>query len=147
MKAVMSYLRLPFAEQCTTLWVIAVAAMVEYMIRRWPLPRVTRILGVLWANDGVVGERFGARQLSVRDHRVMRCTSRVMRRWPFCEGTCLRQSLIVGFALRRHSPRLRLGVARPGAGFGAHAWLDVCDTTIGASSGFHSLDASTGSAA
>jgi hypothetical protein len=71
------------------------------MIRRWPLPRVTRILGVLWANDGVVGERFGARQLSVR----------------------------------------------PGAGFGAHAWLDVCDTTIGASSGFHSLDASTGSAA
>jgi hypothetical protein len=31
MKAVMSYLRLPFAAQRTTLWVIAVAAMVEYI--------------------------------------------------------------------------------------------------------------------
>ena len=147
MKALVSYLRLPVAEQGTTLWVIVVAAAVEYMIRRWPLPCVTRMLGVLWVDDRAVDRRGGAKQLSARDHRVVRCTRRVMRRWPFCEGTCLRQSLIVGFALRRHGPRLRLGVARSGGAFGAHAWLDVCDASIGASAGFHSLHASTRSAA
>ena len=144
MKVLVSFWRLPFAEQRTTLWVVMIATVVECMIRRWPLPRVVRALGVTWMRDAGTEQRDAALRLSLRDKRMLRCTRRVMRWWPFCKGSCLRQSLVLGYALRRHGPRLRLGITPQASGFDAHAWLEVCGESIGASEGFHILERPSG---
>lgn len=146
MRVLTTFVRLPLAEQRTTLWVLAVSMVVELAIRRVPLPRVSRAFGVAWLRDVDGAGRTGPSSLSSRDRRVVRCTRRVMRWWPFSEGNCLRQSLVIGYALRRHRPRLQIGVALPSTGFGAHAWLEVCGLRIGAAEGFHSFDGPTGSA-
>ena len=146
-RALTTFVRLPLAEQRTMLWVLAVSTVVELAIRRMPLPRVSRALGLAWMRDADSAVGRAPSTLSARDRRVVRCTRRVMRWWPFCKGTCLRQSLVIGYALRRHRPRLQIGVALPSTGFGAHAWLEVCGLRIGAAEGFHSFDGPTGSAA
>jgi hypothetical protein len=48
-------------------------------------------------------------------------------------ATCLRQSLVVYFLLRRQglNPRILIGVKKPAADFGAHAWVELQGTALG----------------
>lgn len=51
---------------------------------------------------------------------------------PF-EATCLRQSLLLHFLLRRKrlAPELTIGVRRQGGAFDAHAWVQLGDVALG----------------
>ncbi|MGH8883790.1 MAG: lasso peptide biosynthesis B2 protein [Egibacteraceae bacterium] len=141
-----SFLRLPLLEQLTTVRVIATALFVEAAIRIWPLPRVTRSLGVALgeSDGGESGSSWDPAWLGARQRRQLRCAHRVMRHWPLSNGPCLRESLVVGHLLRRHRPFLRLGVARQGDAYTAHAWLEVAGTSIGEQGAFLPLDRAEG---
>ena len=133
------FLRLPAAERRTTLRVAGEALLVEAMIRVWPLPRVARILGfsLAHADSDVASPR--SLTLSAAERRQLRCVRRVMRHWPLCEGTCLRESLLFGRVLRKRKPRLVLGVAPANGSFIAHAWLDIGGVKVGEQDVFQPL--------
>lgn len=137
-----SFLRLSLSEQLTTVRVIATALFVEAAIRTWSLPRVAHSLGV--ALNGSRDEEplfppdlawWGATQ-----QRQLRCVRRVMQRWRLASGPCLRESLVIGHLLRRQRPLLRLGVARRGDTYVAHAWLEVAGMRIGEQDAFLPFD-------
>lgn len=50
------------------------------------------------------------------------------------EATCLRQSLLIHFLLRRDglSPAIKIGVRRQGRAFDAHAWVELDGTSLDA---------------
>ncbi|MGH3922473.1 MAG: lasso peptide biosynthesis B2 protein [Pseudonocardiaceae bacterium] len=137
-----SFLRLSLSEQLTTVRVIATALFVEAAIRTWSLPRVAESLGV------ALSEPRDEEPLSSGDpawwgatqQRQLRCVRRVMRRWRLANGPCLRESLVIGHLLRRHRPLLRLGVARGGDAYVAHAWLEVAGMSIGEQDAFMPFD-------
>lgn len=141
-----TYWNLPLAERRAALRIVCIAGLVECLLRVWPLARITRALGVAWPHGPLGPMPIAARELSAGEWRTVRSARRVMRHWPFCKGTCLRESLVVGFVLRRHRPQLRLGVTPSAEGFAAHAWLEVGGGTYGAYDGYLSLESRPGPA-
>ncbi|MGH8930826.1 MAG: lasso peptide biosynthesis B2 protein [Egibacteraceae bacterium] len=129
------------AERLTTVRVLFTACSVEIAIRALPIPRFVRLLGVTLATDegGIPPEPATAPALSTFDpieRRRIRAVLRVMRRWPFGRGSCLRQALLLGHFLRARHPVLHLGVAGRGEEMAAHAWIAVSGVTIGGLEGF-----------
>lgn len=119
------------------LWWLAV---VEIGVRVAPLDRLAARVGAPLAAGAGVSDTVSL-AVTRQEAQRLRVLQRVMPRWPFCEGPCLRQALVAGRILRRHHPRLRLGVAVEGSGVVAHAWLEVADTTIGYDGAFLPLSA------
>ncbi|MHB8437637.1 MAG: lasso peptide biosynthesis B2 protein [Acidimicrobiales bacterium] len=113
--------------------------IVEVGIRRRPLATIARRFGVPLATADRTDTTSGRPELSPRERRWLRLTDVVGPRWPFCEGPCLRQALVAGHALRRHSPLLRIGVALEDASVIAHAWLEIGPYDLGRSDRFESL--------
>ncbi|MGH8900631.1 MAG: lasso peptide biosynthesis B2 protein [Egibacteraceae bacterium] len=142
-------MRLPLAEQLTTVRVLATAVPVEVAVHMVPLPRLVRWLGFTMATrDGdaqaepVTG--VPSPPFDPVEQRQVRTVLEVMRRWPFGHGACLRQALLLGHLLRPRSPVLYLGVNRRGPQITAHAWLQVSGLVIGAREGFLPLIQSDG---
>ena len=123
--------RLPGAERRATVRLIALGALVEVLLRTWPLPRVARLLGVRFTEADAHAHAVAPLVLTERDRCHLRCVRRIARHWRFSEGACLRASLLAGHVLRRHHPRLVIGVSRDQGAFAAHAWLDVQGRIIG----------------
>jgi hypothetical protein len=107
--------------------------LVEVGLRTVRLPRVARWAGVTLAatpsaaagtaptDPDVEPEplRLGAHERGrIRDARAVLSV-------PGVDGTCLRQALVVGNALRARSPQLVLGVAKHAGAVSAHAWIEV----------------------
>lgn len=120
---------------------LAVAAVLEVALRTLPLPRIARALGVALALDAEEAPRPDPPKLLLTpaERRRLRAVDRVMRHWRLSPGICLRQALLAGYHLRRHGPRLHLGVRRFEGAFGAHAWLDVAGAVLGGQEGFEPL--------
>jgi hypothetical protein len=149
MRRFLRFLNLPLREQVTTLHAWLTLVVVELLIRWMRLPRLATLTGVtLEAIEEQPSSSSARVRLSEKpdgDHpaarsemigRAVRSTRRVMRRWPFGKGTCLRESLVLGHLLREHSPLLRIGIVSRDKGLLAHAWLEVDGEAFGESRGF-----------
>jgi hypothetical protein len=92
-----------------------------------PLPAVARWFGTELAADAESSSGEDPWQgLDITLQRRLGRARRVGARWPFGKGGCLRQSLVEARLLRRHHPRLRIGVARgPRGEVEAHAWIEL----------------------
>ncbi len=140
---------MPAAERRQTLRALVVLFVLELTIRWIPVPRVAHRLGVTLdgedegvadsdalAPDALRAAATGAAAayaphlLTATEQQARRSTFRVIRRWPFGLGPCLRESLVLGHLLRDHSPVLRFGVTRDHGSILAHAWLEVAGRPI-----------------
>ncbi|NNE11582.1 MAG: lasso peptide biosynthesis B2 protein [Ilumatobacter sp.] len=115
--------------------------VVESLIRWVRIPRLAGMLGVEIDSSPVTAEGAGlpARDVPDRVGRAIRCTHRVTRWWPLCNGPCLRRALVGGHLLRDLGPRVRFGVAGGPAGIQAHAWLELDGVPLEDTGGFTSL--------
>lgn len=108
----------------------SVAVVVEIGLRVTTLPRLASFLGTPLDLEESTHEAASvpdgpaAEILPAASKRRVRATRRVLRHWPFGD-TCLRQALISGSLLRRHRPKLQVGVAKTGDEVRAHAWLVI----------------------
>lgn len=125
-------LRLPLPDLFATLHAALVIVLVEVAVRKIPLPRLCRLLGVRLNLEPPPPdvERIRVRDLAPKAARQVRCTRRVADAWPFSRGPCLRRALVTGNLLRRLDPALRLGVAGSGDAVFAHAWLELHDRPL-----------------
>ncbi len=125
-------LRLPWPDMLATVHAAVVIVLVEVGVRRIPLPRLCRLLGVRLnlAPPPAEAERLRVRDLPAPAARQVRCTRRVADAWPFSRGPCLRRALVTGNLLRRLDPALRLGLAGSGNEVIAHAWLELHDRPL-----------------
>lgn len=108
----------------------ALAAVVEWRVRRTPIRSLATELGVPLADDG----RPKAAPDGVLPGWVelrLRAVDLVFKAWRFGPaGDCLRRSLVTGHLLRDLEPVLRLGVRRDGPQVRAHAWIEVRGVAI-----------------
>lgn len=102
-------------------------AAAELGVRLVTLPRLTGWLGIAigTAPEEPTAAPIEATALRYREVLLLRALSTTAPKWPFADGPCLRQALVAGWILRRHRPRLRLGVARDDEQVLAHAWIEV----------------------
>lgn len=131
--------RIPRAEKVETARVLALSLVVEVAIRLAPLPEVARRLGIavdFSTRAPTLPTAAPTPPLTSQEVRRVRAVQRVMRRWPFGRGTCLRQSLVLGHRLRHRDPVLRLGVRRRHDDVLGHAWLELSGTSVGADTSF-----------
>jgi len=120
--------------------VVGWLVVVEVGIRVVPLPTLARWLGAsLWLGDDTPMAGKRTVELTPAEVRALHRVDRVLARWPWGRGPCLRRSLVVAHVLRRRDPVLRLGVRPEGADLGAHAWLEVGGTVLGAVPGYAPL--------
>lgn len=103
--------------------VAARAVVIEWSLRHEPLPRTAARMSV-GLGDGEIEVTGGRLDLTVREREAVDDVRKVISRRPFT-GTCLRQALLVGHALRRRRPVVQVGVRKDDAGVAAHAWLVV----------------------
>lgn len=123
------WLALPYADRTTTvamamaLPVISLGlALFGYVrMRRW-LDRMSACSAV---RDATPDDVAGAQQLA-------RLAAIAGTHGPF-EATCLRQSLLLHFLLRRKklAPELMIGVRRQDGAFDAHAWVQLGGVALG----------------
>jgi len=74
--------------------------------------------------------------LSEAEARQLEALRRVMKHWPstsgpWGRGTCLRESLLTGYFLRRRQPVLRVGAGLVDGGPTFHAWIEVSGVDTG----------------
>lgn len=111
--------------------VVGTGLLVEFGLRRWPLPRLAERLGIELRLDGTPAAAQGA-FLPVWSFEAIRATERMFRWWPLGD-TCLRRCLVLGHRLRRRRPVLRIGIRAadsPGVPLAAHAWLEIGGGTL-----------------
>ena len=124
-RTISNAMRLPQRRWWGVLSTIALASYVEAGLRLSSLPRVAQSLGVPLATSSETPlTPSNAAPLYRREVESIDMIRRVLRRRPF-NGTCLRQSLLVGHALRSRQPKLRLGVNKAASTVTAHAWVEV----------------------
>lgn len=125
--------RIPVSEWPELFACLGIAAVVEIGLRTTTLPRLARLMGTplsVAESDGGATEPTKADEAQERfvlpesAQRQVRATLRILRHWPF-RDTCLRQALISGQRMRRHGPRLHVGVAKVDGELRAHAWLVI----------------------
>jgi hypothetical protein len=117
--------RLPPRELLSSLHALGVLVVVELLIRKVRLTKLTRLLGVrldLTPSSPATPKPI---ELSETSLRQLRATARVVDVWPFCEGPCLRQSLVAAHMLRDRGAAVRLGLTGAGDQVGAHAWVEI----------------------
>jgi hypothetical protein len=130
------------ADLLATLRAAAVLSAAELGIRTVPISRLSGWFGVpldLEAGAGPptdTGEALAGRrqlwaQMSPGEQRYVEAVTRVLRRWPFGDGRCLRRSLALGHGLRRRGTVMRIGVARQDGDVEAHAWIEVGGVSVG----------------
>jgi hypothetical protein len=121
---------LPFAQKCETVYVSTLVVTVELLLRFVPLDKVGRWLHVPLIDPlcapGLPPLRPSS--LTGRERRLLAVLASVQDRWLW-DATCLRKALASGWVLRRHQPRLCLGLAGSDANL-AHAWLVVDGHTL-----------------
>lgn len=126
------WLSLPLSQKLIVNHVLVVAVFVEATIRGVRVSRLARWLGVSFIEtDGSGLNVEGHPDFRPKELHQARLTVEVMEHWPFAEGTCLRQALVVGHFLRRHHPTLRIGVRKDGGDISTHAWIEVGDSSVG----------------
>jgi Transglutaminase-like superfamily len=120
-------LRLPPGELLATLHALVVLVVVELSIRWVRLPHLARLLGVRLDLGPVRTDHADGGPVALPDRslRRLRGTARVVHVWPFCQGPCLRQSLVAAHLLRDQHAAVRLGVAGTGSDVRAHAWIEI----------------------
>jgi len=106
---------------------VTVYVVAELGVRLVSLPRLARWLGIELALDGQPpAPRGSSLRLAPSERRRLIMAQKVARRWPWGAGQCLRVSLVSGWVLRRHGPRLRLGVqSTREAQLLGHAWVEI----------------------
>lgn len=120
---------LPGGYRWATFRAGVVLAFVEASLRRGNIERVSRMLGVPLAWGGPVpDEEAEPMVMSAAERRDQGAAAWALARWPYPD-TCLRRALLLGVALRRRRPVLRLGVV--GGGTTAHAWIEVAGRAYG----------------
>jgi hypothetical protein len=116
---------LPPRELLTTLHALGVLVTVELLIRWLSLPRLVALLGVRLDMASPAAVPITPVELSRRAEARIRGAERVAAVWPFCEGPCLRRSLVTAHLLRSEHASVRLGVAGSGPELRAHAWVEI----------------------
>lgn len=122
--------RVPLRRWPALLVTAALVGGVELGLRTVRLPRLARWMGVPLADaagtssEARPGPPAAPLVLSAREQRRVGDLRRLLA-VPGVDGTCLRQGLLVGRALRRHDPRLVLGVAKKDGVVTAHAWIEL----------------------
>ncbi|MCA1726780.1 MAG: lasso peptide biosynthesis B2 protein [Actinobacteria bacterium] len=119
--ALPAFLRRDRAVQMAALRLLPVLARVELGLRTTSVSELARRLGI--AVDGDPIPRGGA-EFTERERAEADAARRLVRRWP-AERRCLRRSLLIGHALRRHDPVLRFGAAKVGDHVHTHAWIEA----------------------
>ncbi len=108
-----------------------VMAAIEIALRALPLDRVARLAGATLRDAGREGSDLRPPASKPWPESAQSTAAMVvLRNWPF-GNTCLRESLLFAHLLRDRRPILRIGVARAGADFHAHAWLEVAGVPRG----------------
>ncbi|WP_176980803.1 lasso peptide biosynthesis B2 protein [Paramicrobacterium humi] len=104
----------------------AIAMRVELALRGGGVDRAARLGHLRLGLTGSSAPRatYTPESLSARDIEKLDTAWRLLRHGPF-NGTCLRRAIVGGYLLRRHSPVLRIGVAKSGGTIEAHAWVEV----------------------
>lgn len=122
-----------------TLTVLVKALRLEATIRRLPAPVLAERAGMTFSGGGACSAAIGLK-VSSREIRRLRAVWRVMKWWPM-DGTCLRESLLAGWALDGRAPALRFGVRVLASGdVAAHAWVEVDGRTYDVSAdAYHRL--------
>jgi Transglutaminase-like superfamily len=121
---------------------VGLALFVEVAVRMTSLPTMARWFGIaldLSTPTQAVVAVPPTPPFNRTEVRRVRSALRVMAFWPFGQGTCLRQSLVVGQRLRHREPVLRVGVRNGAGGVEGHAWLEVAGTNIGGDESFWPL--------
>lgn len=138
--------RMPVADWNATLRILVMACLIEIAVRTTSLTRAARACGVSLSISPARDEaaHMPPLKLTPPERRGLRAVRRVMRRWRFCRGTCLRESLLAGYVLRDRRPALAIGVRKDARQLNAHAWLVVEGRTVGTSQSFHNLLTSSG---
>jgi len=129
------------------LWAVFVttvlALWVEFLIRRRSLSAAAAACGVPLdtsphvSHAQLVHHGVPNPPLSEAEARQLKALGRVMRHWPstsgsWGNGTCLRESLVAGYYLRRRRPVLRVGAGMVDGGPIFHAWIEVSGVDTGA---------------
>lgn len=137
--------RVPPADLLAAAYTFVLATVVEVAVRVLPIDRLCALLGVpLAGRSSAPAPPPGAALaeppvLSPGERRACRAVDRVMRRWPGDGGTCLREALLYGHALRRRSPCLHVGAGLDDGRPLAHAWLSFEGVAVGARVGMLEL--------
>ena len=128
---------LPVPDRLIVVRMLGLATLVEVGLRTIHLPLLAKALGVRlnWTTQPPAPPGVPT-ALGSADRRRISGVLRVMRHWPFAEGTCLRQSLMLGRVLRGRHPELRIGVQDRGEGIVAHAWIELDGVSLGGSDGY-----------
>lgn len=139
-------LRLPLREQLTVLWILVLAFLVEVGLRTVSFNRVARWFRVSLTTDSADNpDSPGPPDFDETEQRQIRNVLRVMPHWPLAKGSCLRQSILLAYLLRRRDPVIRLAVSRKGEDIVAHAWVELSGMTIGRLEGYEVLGREFGS--
>ena len=128
---------LPLVERLMVVRMVGLATIVELGLRTIQLPLLAKALGVRlnWSEQQAAPPGIPT-SLGIADRRKVTSVLRVMRHWPFAEGTCLRQSLMLGRVLKGLHPELRIGVQDRGRDIVAHAWIELDGVALGGSDGY-----------
>jgi hypothetical protein len=121
-----SWGRLTWRYRITTAWVTVIVVVIETGLKVTSVATLARWLQVPLATDNAPPPASGPDDLSdltPAERRMYWSVHWVLSRWLY-DGTCLRRALALGWFLRAHHPRLRLGVMDD-EGTVAHAWIEV----------------------
>ena len=124
-----AFLRRTPAERAALLRGLPVLARIEAGLRTSSVPAVAARLGVTLGTEPSAPPRVAPVDLSEREAVDVDAARRLVRRWP-ADARCLRRSLLVGHALRRREPVLRIGVAKHDGRVHAHAWIEIDGAAI-----------------
>ncbi len=110
---------------------VVLAGVVELGLRRMPVTRLSRLLGVHLLLDGTPAASgiTETLRLSARERQRLDVTWRVLRHRPF-NGTCLRRALLAGRVVRHRDHAVRIGVRKVDGVVSAHAWLELDGTVL-----------------
>ena len=137
MSRVRTFLALPLRTKVGYLHTGAMFLGAEIALRVLPLASAARIFRVPLVVDVQVARCEATTSPPVFDDRERRAARLVFVASPRLYGSrrgCLRRSLVLGFALRRHAPQLQIGVRRENDCTLAHAWVEIAGRPVDARS-------------
>jgi hypothetical protein len=132
-KVLRQWIRLPVRAKLAVTVTSGLVVAVEVALRLFPIDAIARRIGAPIDDDGTLtpgAAELDLTKLSDRDQVLFAAADWTLTRWVF-DATCLRRALLYGWLLRRHGPRLRIGLMKDGDAL-AHAWLEVDGCTLGA---------------
>ena len=122
--------RLGWPARFEIVYVTMLAAVAEIAVRLVPVRRLASVTGI--SMEGLTPDTSSL-QATLSSEQIARRTEavqRVYRVWPR-DGSCLRESFVLGFRLRHSRPVLKLGVAKENEEVVAHAWIEIDGRPVG----------------